>query len=267
VMLLDEIQEFKVFLLGSYSKATADTYCKRLATLLAGQPLTHTAERLDIPLLLEKLGDIKHKNYFSQTKNALLHFCTFKGVTLPHDTLASIGKLQSTTKKKYRKLKPIEFTEVDKKIKHLRNMKLKLSYQAIIATGLRVSELSSLSQEDCTVSDDEITFSFIGKGGKHGEVVISVSEHPLLHERINALVEDATLCDKSGDGEANNKLFYSAGYLQSKAKEMGFSCHDLRRAYAKIEYKKCKNKTEVSEKLRHSNTRTTNIYLRSKVRL
>ena len=256
MFLLDVVKDYKTHLLEEYSKATADTYCKRLTTLLTGQPITNTAERLDVPLLLERLADIKHKNHFSQTKNALMHFCEFQGIKLSTDTLANITELQSATKKKYRKLKPVEFDQVDKKIKHIRNQKLKLCYQTIIATGLRVSELSSLSTDNCVISDDSVTFRFLGKGGKAGETVIEASEHPLLYERLVGLIENE-----------EDKVFYSAGYLQSQAKERGFTCHDLRRAYAKLEYKKCKNKAEVSQKLRHSNKRTTNIYLRSKVRV
>jgi len=257
-MLIDLLQEYREHLLGAYSKDTAETYYKRLSVLFESQPITDTAERLDVRLLLSKLGEIKHKNHFSQSKNALLHFCKWRGVKLSADTLSSVGALEKATKKKYRKLKPVDFRDIDKRIKHLRNMKLKLSFQSIIATGLRVSELSGLSPGDCAISEDFIIINFIGKGGKDGEVSINASDSPLLHERLLDLIKNTT---------PNEKLFYSAGYLQSKAKDLGFTCHDLRRAYAKLEYKKCRNKAEVSEKLRHSNTRTTNIYLRSKVKI
>jgi integrase len=264
MLLLDEVRGFRVWLEDRCSKATADTYCKRIATLLTGQPLTDTMNRLDMELLLGRLSEIKHKNHFSQAKNALLHFCDYKDVKLPTETLSAIEELHGSTKKKYRRLKPIEFDQVDKKIKHIRNHKLKLCYQTLIATGLRVAELSSLSSRDCTIDEGEdgsggyITFNFIGKGGKHGEAIISAEEHPLLHKRLVELIATAP---------SSSPVFYSADYLQSQAKELGFTCHDLRRAYAKIEYKKCRNKAEVSKKLRHSNTRTTNIYLRSKVKI
>ena len=264
-MLGNEIMEFKAWLLGKYSKATANTYAKRLAVLLEGQPLLDTAERLDLPLVLAKLSEIRYKNYFSQAKNALMLFCEYKDIKLSPDTLSNIRELHGTTKKKYRKMKPVEFSEVDKKIKHIKNKKLKLCYQTIIATGLHVGELASLSARDCTIDKAEdgsvcsITFTFTGKGGKDGEAIISAEEHPLLYERLVELIVTAP--------SPSSPVFYSSGYLQSKAKEMGFTCHDLRRAYAKIEYKKCRNKAEVSKKLRHSNTRTTNIYLRSKVKV
>ena len=137
-------------------------------------------------------------------------------------------------------------------------MKLKLSFQTIIATGLRVSELSAISPSDCVVSNDSIVLSFIGKGRKSGIVEVLSADSPLLYERLKDLI---------GGTPINKKVFYSAVYLQKQAHELGFGCHDLRRVYAKLEYQKCRNKAEVSDKLRHSNTRTTDIYLKSKVKI
>ncbi|MCL2049332.1 MAG: site-specific integrase [Defluviitaleaceae bacterium] len=246
---------------------TADKYRVRLASLLADQPVTNTVSRLEVGNVLDKLGEIKYKNYFSQSKNAFLHFCEWQGIKLSTDTLACISELERATKKKYKKLKPVAFADINKKIKSLRNMKLKLSFQAIIATGLRVSELAGLSARDCTVSDNSIKFSFTGKGGKVGTATITASDYPKLYERLKEHIEVVRLKEQLGVVPLDKKLFYSAGYLQSKATALGFTCHDLRRAFAKIEYKKCKNKAEVSEKLRHTNKRTTNIYLRSKVKI
>ena len=63
------------------------------------------------------------------------------------------------------------------------------------------------------------------------------------------------------------KVFYSAIYLQMRAKEYGFKCHDLRRVYAKREYSKTGSKKHVMEKLRHSSVKSTNIYLRSRIKI
>jgi len=257
-MLHDELREYKGYLMGRYSRETAATYYKRLAVLFEGQPVANTAARLDPEKVLEKLGAIKHKNHFSQSKNSFLHFCEFQGIKLSDSILAGIKELEGKAKKKHRKLKAVDFAEVENKIKRLRNMKLKLSYQTIIATGLHVSELAGLSPKDCAVSGNSITFSFIGKGGKNGTAAISANDSPLLHERLKSLIENTPV---------EKKVFYSAVYLQKKATELGFTCHDLRRAFAKLEYKKCRNKAEVSEKLNHSSVRTTNIYFRSKVKV
>ena len=252
----DVLSAYKDYLLRIYQPETANTYYKRLCTLFTGQSAVNTVINLDLDQILHNLSTIKHKNYFSQSKNALLHFCAFQCITLSPDELNSIAKLEKTTKKKYRKLNEVDFNQVDKKIKRIRNIRLKTSYQVLIATGLRVSELSGISPNDCNITDNEITFTFTGKGGKQEAVSIQAKQHPMLYKRTIELIS-TTPQDK--------KLFYSAPYLQKRAAYLGFACHDLRRAYAKLEYKQSKSKNVVMEKLRHSNVRNTNIYLKSKV--
>jgi len=88
--------------------------------------------------------------------------------------------------------------------------------------------------------------------------VIERMENPKLYQ---------TLKENIINTPHDTKIFYSANYLQRKAKGLGFTCHDLRRAFNKMEYKKHRSKSAVMKKLRHSNIKTTNIYLRSKVKL
>ena len=263
-MIYNLLREYKKHLLKSYSRATVEAYYKRLAVLLKNQPAVDTANRLDAGLVLDKLSEIKYKNHFSQSKNALLRFCDFQNIKLSDDTMVRIKELENATKKKHRKLKPIKYNQIDSKIKHIKNNKLKLSYQMMIATGLRVSEVAGITPNDCIISDNEnhysdsITFNFIGKGRKKGTAIITANDSPVLYERLKDLIKNTP---------ANKKVFYSAVYLQKKANELGFGCHDLRRAFAKLEYNKCRDKTEVSRKLGHSNIKTTNIYLKSKIKL
>jgi integrase len=108
------------------------------------------------------------------------------------------------------------------------------------------------------VSDDSIVFGIIGKGAKTGTATVLSDDSPVLFERLKELIHST---------DSDKKVFYSAVYLQKNASELGFGCHDLRRAFAKLEYQKCKNRAEVGEKLRHSNPRTTGIYLNSKVKI
>jgi len=237
---------------------TVRTYYNRLDRLLEGQSLIHTVEKLDISKIIENLSKITYKNHFSQSKNALLHFLAFLNISIRDEHLEQIENLERNTRKKYRKLKKADFKEIDKKIKHLKNKKLKLSYQVIIETGLRVFEDAQITPNDCMISNDEIRLSFIGKGGKKEEVIILKKENPTLYQQLREKIETTKKTDK---------LFYSANYLQQHAQKHGFRCHDLRRAYAKLEYKKTKSKEDVRKKLRHTNTKTTNIYLRSKIKI
>ena len=244
-------------LMNGFRPSTVETYHKRLSHLFVGQPIEDTVNRLDFDKILNKLSTIKHKNYFSQSKNAFLHFCEFQNISLSSDTLRSIEKIEQGTRKKYRKLPPINYIEVDRKIKHIRNKKLKLSYQVMLATGLRVSELASITKNDFLVDSDMITLNFVGKGGRKELVTFQKSEYPKLYLRIKEHVENVS---------SDKNVFYSAVYLMKNAKGLGFRCHDLRRIFAHLEYKKHKSKVKVKEKLRHTNMKNTNRYLRSKVK-
>ena len=252
------LSDFKDYLLATYSSATAKTYHVRLCSLFVGHSVTNVVENLDIQKVLYRLEQIKYRNHFSQAKNSFLRFCEFQKINLSDDILEKVRQIEKGTRKKYRKLKAINYAQVKKKIKHIKNKKLKLSFQVIVATGLRISELAGISPKDCVVSDDEIVLNVLAKGRKYESVTIQKNEYPLLYREIKEYI-DTTQSDK--------KIFYSAVYLQSNAKKLGFKCHDLRRAYAKLEYKKCRSKNEVMKKLRHSSLKNTNIYLNSKIKV
>lgn len=254
----DILGDYRAYLLKSLRPATARLYAETMARLLDGQnPLSnHPVWNMDS--IMEKLESIKYKNELSQAKNALLYFCKFQNITLPSEYLKKIDELEKTVHRKYRNQKKMDFREVDKKIKHIRNKKLKLSYQVLVQTGLRVSELAQVKKDHCTLSEQEITLFFIGKGGRKEQTSITKVENEKLFEEVKSWIE-ITKPDKT--------LFYSAIYLQKKAKELGFACHDLRRACAKMEYKKTKSKKAVMHKLRHKRMKTTNIYLKSKLKI
>ena len=257
-MKYDLLKKYKDYLEKMYSHETARTYAIRLECLFEGQSLTNIISQLDIPKVISKLSEIKYKNHFSQSKNAFLHFCKFQNIVLDYEHLNTINRLEKHTHKKYRNFQALNFDEVNNKIKHIKNQKLKLSFQTMLATGLRVFELSQITPNQCFVSADEICFYFLAKGGKTEKVTIYKEDDSKLFVNLLELIEKT---------KKDNKLFYSAIYLQINAKKLGFKCHDLRRAYAKIEYKKTKSKELVMEKLRHTSIKTTNIYLRSKIKI
>jgi site-specific recombinase XerC len=237
--------------------ATANTYYKRLCILLEGQNLTETVKKLDVNKILNKLNQIQHKNLFSQNKNAFLYFCECQNIVLSADTLEIIKELEQQTKKKYRSLKIIDFKKIDEIIKNLKNTKLKLCYQVMLATGLRVSEISGITPADCMMGDDSIVFSIVGKGSKKDTVVINAIGYSEVFQCVKTQIENTP---------PSKRVFFSTIHLQTKAQELGFKCHDLRRIFAKAEYVKSGSKTAVMKKLRHSNVKTTNIYLKSKIK-
>lgn len=255
-MLYNMLADYRSWLETKYTPATAKAYYVRICSLLKGQPVNDTGKRLNVDKVLDRFAELEHKNEFSQAKNSFLHFCEFENLSLSNEVIERIQELETHTRKKYRKLKAIDYITIDNKIKRLKNEKLKLSFQMLTATGLRVSELAQITTAHCVIKNESLSFRFIAKGGNLNTVTLSKSDHPELYERLKELITHTN---------PERKIFYSSSYLQKQAKRLGFTCHDLRRAFAKLEYKKSRSKAEVKKKLRHSTVKTTNIYLNSKV--
>lgn len=218
--------------------------------------------KIDVSSLITKLSHIHYKNHFSQSKNALLYFCKCYHINIDSRQLKDIERFQQQVKKKYRKATKAEYPKIKRTIDRLKNKKLKVSFLTMIETGLRVSELSQIKVSDCMVSAEKIGFSFIGKGGKKAFSTISKKDNPPLYMCLKD-----TIYYYRNKGLDNKRLFYSSQYLQQKAKLYGFSCLDLRRISAKLEYQKSKSKHQVRNKLRHAKIKTTDIYLDSSVKM
>lgn len=254
----DILGAYRDYLKKTFRDETARTYANRLELLLKDQSVLNFDELLDVDKMIQHLSQIKHKNEFSQSKNAFLKFIEFQHITLNQKQLNKIKQLEKNTQKKYRRKKFVDYKTVDKTIKHIRNQKLKLSYQTMLVSGLRVFELSQIRRDDCIITVDFIRMYFVGKGGAEENVIILKSENRLLYENLIELISNT---------EFSGKVFFSSNYLQKKAKEYNFQCHDLRRIYSKLEYKKTKSKKEVQTKMRHSNEKTTEIYLKSNIQM
>lgn len=256
-MKYDMLARYRTYLEERYSPATARTYYMRLCFLLEGQYFIENFKDIDMEKMLDRLSEIKHKNYFSQCKNAFKHFCEFENAKLDPQQLKKIKELENATRKKYRKLKVVDFKETTSKIAGLKNQKLKLSYLTMLNTGLRVFELAQLTPANCKAKNETLTFLFIGKGGKKETVEIAKNDNVTFFNQLIKHVQNT---------QSENHLFYSVIYLEQKANKLGFRCHDLRSIFAQLEYKKAKSIKQVMKKLRHSNIKTTKIYLKRKIR-
>ena len=164
-MRYDILAAYRSFLNERLRPASVRVYYERLNTLFDNQSILSTLENLDIDKMIDELQDVKYKNEFSQYKNALLYFLEFQNKSLNKEQIAHIEKFENATKKKYRKLKAVDFQKVDRTIKHLKNKKLRICYQTLLNTGLRVFELAQITKENCKLQNDRISFDFIGKGG------------------------------------------------------------------------------------------------------
>ena len=177
-MLYNMLADYRSWLETKYTPATAKTYYTRICSLLKGQPINDTGKRLNVDKVLDRLAELEHKNEFSQAKNSFLHFCEFENLSLSDEVIERIQELEAHTRKKYRKLKAVNYITIDNKIKHLKNEKLKLSFQMLTATGLRVSELAQITPAHCVIKSESLSFRFIAKGGNLNNVTLSKSEYP-----------------------------------------------------------------------------------------
>ena len=163
-MKYNTFSSFRTYLAKELSPATALTYYKAIGYLLKDQYLIE-CKKMNVDAVLQKLTAMKYKNQYAKYKNAFLKFCDFIGLTLPADILLALDVMKKSKKKKYRKLKPVQLQDIKNRIKVIRDKKLRLSYEAMLYSGLRVSELAQIQKEDCFIEAGSITLHFIGKGG------------------------------------------------------------------------------------------------------
>jgi len=247
-MKYDILEDYKLYLLNKYSEKTAKQYFNCVDRLLKQQQFSEP-QAIDIESALLKLKNIEYANSFSQYKNALINYGEFAGLKL--------RKFKNETKrKKYRKLPERDLKDITAKINKIRDKKLMLSYKLMLATGLRVAELSNITALDVQKSiDGGYVMSFVAKGGER--------------QQVEVLKPYAWICkhlqDVLNEKQSNEKLFYSERYLQEQAQKRGFACHDLRRAFAKITYQDSKSMEHTREKMRHKRVNETKIYLNSKI--
>ena len=194
---------------------------------------------------------------FSKHKNALYWFCDYLGYNLSSNTINTIEGMNEDKRKKRRRLNTVNLNDVKTKINYIRDKKLKLSFLTILACGFRISELSQIRKEECIIYSDVIVFRILNKNDYQQVAIYKADDHKLFNSLIELI----------NNTSSNNKVFYSTSYLQTKAKEKGFTCEDLRRMYAKLMYQKYKSIRKVQELLRQSNIRNTKRYLKSKVQI
>ena len=228
------LNDYKIYLECYFIASTANTYYKAMDYLL------------------------KYKNQFSKYKNAFLKFCTFQNIFLSQEIQNQLQEMKQAKQKKYRQLKPVTVNELKNKIRGIKDKKLRLSYNIMINSGLRVFEVGQIKKEDCIVTKEDITLNFLGKGGNKECAVILKKDYAKFYDELSSLI------NKNLQGK---KIFYSSSYLQKKANKMNLRCHDLRRAFAKLDYKKTKSLKHTQKAMRHKKSKNTKIYINSKVKI
>lgn len=260
-MKFDELHEFRRRLEQEpgMKKNTAKKYYFGVKGILA--PIDYSSLSEIAPAEIERgLKELKTKNDVSAAKRGLEYMAGyFSELRLP-ESLGEISRHKRNYKK--RKWQPLKLDKLQRTVNGIRDKKLRYAYRLMLATGMRVSEVEQIRKKDITFDGDKIAI-YIEDTKSGGPATVGCQE-PYLLERLHEFVSGL---------EDENKVFYSASTMMDVAGAHGFECHDLRRSYAKIEYRgridsgmsAYKATGEVRELLRHQSCRTTLKYLRRKI--
>jgi integrase/recombinase XerC len=131
----------------------------------------------------------------------------------------------------------------------------RLIVRTIYATGVRVSELSSINIEDIDFKGHIIKIH--GKGGKIRTVFID--DRTL--EDIRAQIEGRTRGPLFLGQQGNSLSPRTIQHIFRRYAPPGITPHKIRHSYASELYRRSKNLRVVQENLGHSSIRTTEIYL------
>lgn len=208
------------------------------------------------------LKGFKYKTHLSSCVNAI-RYLKDNNIDFNFPSEEKLKEIIKNKKKNNRK--PTEekvFKDIENKVNRVRKKDYRLAYKLMLETGLRVHEVSALEKEDFEIEKNKIKINL--REAKGNKLCSLNLENKYLAKNISELILE----------KANKKVFPCVRELQSKAKKMKIECHDLRRCYAKKTFKELKKGNEyddalelTKEKLRHSKSDTTKIYLRSKIKL
>lgn len=147
-----------------------------------------------------------------------------------------------------------------KKINRLNNERLKLALRLQHKSGLRISEIASLSREDI-IFDENNEIRVLVRNGKGGKArAVDVNHDEWLFRRLQMHLEPFAEAEK---------VFYSSSYLKKKATALGIPTHDLRRINSRERFRNQRGtgesrrsaRREVQKQLGHESPKTTNAYL------
>lgn len=226
-----------------------------------------TAAEIDPREVAAALAQLKTANDVSAARNGLRLFCQYFPECEPLG-LPTAKALKKRNRAK-RKWEPLELTKVRRQINSLPDEAERMAYRVMLASGMRVSEAANLCPEDIKVitvtsdGSDKQTLLFELQHTKKGCADVAYAEDAYLLERLPDFIRDKPM------GEP---IFKACKTLKNKALSLNFECHDLRRAFALVEYAKARQGLpqeealeQVRQELRHESDRTTQRYLRRKI--
>lgn len=254
-MKYDILNNYRMYLKDKYCENTARKYYVSVKRIF--EPVQFdNLEQISVDYLEEQLKGIKNKNDFSAAKRGLLLLKACEPTLKLPDSefFSSVAK----TKRNWTvsKGQKIYLDRIMRSINQISDTKTKLPFRLMLISGLRVSEVADLREEDIKIEDGNIELHVRhGKGGK--ERIVRCRSDTYTADKLEELI-------RMGN---EGPLFFKADTIMHHANALKFECHDLRRAYAQLSDVELKELTKeehekvLRENLGHSDYKTTKIYL------
>jgi site-specific recombinase XerD len=149
----------------------------------------------------------------------------------------------------------LKHNQVLKLIESISDLRDRLIFRTIYATGVRVSELCCIDISD--IDFEEHTVRVRGKGGKIR--IVFIDEDTLTAIRVLAA---GRISGPLFEGQQGHPLSpRTVQHIFRKYAPPGVTPHKIRHSYASELYRRSRNLRVVQENLGHSSIRTTEIYL------
>lgn len=257
------LQEFAAWLAEETDlKAnTRQRYTSHLRCLLKKRQLTGLDQlsSIDVSAFLKSLP---HGYLVKQHINAFKYFQQFVGGRLQYSSAFSAFAKDKPNLPPVSAWEPFDYDKVCRKINGMRNRKLKTAYRLMLHTGMRESEVASITKAQITFTATGVNIHLNDTKNNH-EVDICC-DNPYILDSLPGLI------GKLQDGD---RVFHCARVLREHALAYGFMCHDLRRAAVQDNYRENlesmpprEAKRKTADEMRHSSTATTSIYLSRKIK-
>jgi integrase/recombinase XerC/integrase/recombinase XerD len=160
---------------------------------------------------------------------------------------------------KNQELKYLKHSQVIRLINTIENERDRLIVRLIYATGVRVSELCSISIEDIDFEDHTIRVR--GKGGKIRTVFIDDETLEEVGRFIGNKIAGPLFPGQQGKHLSPRTV----QHIFRQYAPPGITPHKIRHSYASELYRRSKNLRVVQENLGHSSIKTTEIYLHTDI--
>lgn len=254
------VEEFREYLYEEEkSPATASKYICDLnkLSIYAGEEELTKKLVINYKEYLQSNGEYKSGsiNSFLVAVNCFFRFMGWEDLrvkTIKVQKKAFMPDNRDLSKEEYKKL--VDTAEKNRKIK------LAMIIQTLCATGLRISELSSI-----TVKSVNSGIVIVYCKGKERQILIpkALQNKLLYYIHKNGITYGTVFCTKTGKPVDRSNIWRE---MKSLCEEAGVEPekvfpHNLRHLFAKIFYSTCKDIAKLADILGHSSIETTRVYI------